>query len=289
LQWLQRILESNNVQVDSVTQNQLKETLAKLSRHSIGKEGRSLSDFRNVCPSQKVKEGLEYYVGTILDGERDDISMNRFCVFEMDRIYRLNPKLMNGAMFYIYAKIRKRFHSSIPTLVTIDEFREALNHPIAADATSEFLYEGRKMNAAVWVALQDMARLEESTLAMAVKQQCFTKVFLSNAQAVAGGKQAYLDLGLEDRDCAIIAQAERKSEYYVTSDYGRRLISLELGPVALSFVAASSDSDREEVDRLSQMYGRSWPAIWLKQRGLTDWGDRLEQIYLQQQEELIRA
>jgi type IV secretory pathway VirB4 component len=208
-----------------------------------------------------------------LDGDRDNLSMSRFCVFEMDELYRLDKKTMNGALFYIFDKIRRRLTSRVPTLVTVDEFREALEHPMAAKAFDEFLFEGRKLNMAVWLVLQELSKALQSPLKNAILQQCFTKVCLPNPQAILEGAGDYELLGMTARDRERIAHAEPKSEYLVTSPDGKRMISLELGRVALSFLAASSDADRALVDTLQAREGKRWPAVWLRLRGLGDWAD----------------
>jgi type IV secretion system protein TrbE len=144
-QWIELLLAQNDYRVDHNARNQIKETLALLSSQ---RGGRSLTDFHMAVQSKAVKDTLEAYLGSILDGERDQISMSRFCVFEMDELYRMDKKTMNGALFYIFGKLRRRLTSNVPTLVTVDEFREALSHPIAAHAFDEFLFEGRKLNMA---------------------------------------------------------------------------------------------------------------------------------------------
>jgi type IV secretion system protein TrbE len=221
--------------------------------------------------SREVKDALQFYINGILDGERDSISMSRLCVFEMDELYRLDKKTMNGALFYIFARIRKRLTSDVPTLVTVDEFREALSHELAAKYFNEFLLEGRKLNMAVWLVLQELSKVVSSPLRTAVIEQCFTKICLPNPQAIADGASAYELLGLNARDRELIAHAEPKSHYYVTSPDGKRIISLELGEVALLFLAASTDRDRVLVDNLIARHGSLWPAIWLRSRGLEDW------------------
>jgi type IV secretion system protein VirB4 len=225
-----------------------------------------------------IKEALRFYLGGILDGERDAISMSRFCTFEMDELYRMDKRLMNGALFYIFARIRRRLSSSVPTLVTVDEFREALEHPMAAKAFDDFLFEGRKLNMAVWVVVQELGKVLTSPLKGAVLQQCFTKVCLANPQAVLEASAAYETLGMNQRDRQAIAQAQPKAHYYVTTPETRRMISLELGPVTLSFLAASSDRDREMVDHLAARHGSNWPLDWLQQRGLPDWAARLADL-----------
>ena len=271
-QWIELLVEQNDLKVTPAVRNQIKATIEDLSE-SLG--GRSLHDFYMAVPSREVKEALQVYLNGILDGQRDNLSMSRFCVFEMDALYRLDKKTMNGALFYIFARIRRRLSSSIPTLVTVDEFREALSHPMAAKYFDEFLFEGRKLNMAVWLVLQELSKVLNSPLKNAVLQQCFTKICLPNPQAVADGASDYEVLGLNAMDRELIAHAEPKAHYYVTSEDGKRMISLELGRVALAFLGASNDRDRTAVDALIAQEGEAWPVAWLQSRGLNDWAELL--------------
>jgi type IV secretion system protein TrbE len=267
-QWIELLLAQNDLKITAQVRNDIAEAIGLLAG---SKGGRSLTDFQMAVASREVKDALQFYIGGILDGERDSISMSRFCVFEMDELYRLDKKTMNGALFYIFARIRKRLTSDVSTLVTVDEFREALSHELAAKYFNEFLLEGRKLNMAVWLVLQELSKVLNSPLRTAVIEQCFTKVCLPNPQAIADGAGAYELLGLNARDRELIAHAEPKSHYYVTSPDGKRMISLELGQVALSFLAASTDRDRLLVDNLIARHGSLWPGIWLRSRGLEDW------------------
>ena len=70
----------------------------------------------------------------------------------------------------------------------------------------------------------------------------------------------------------------RKREYYIISPQGRRLFSLGLGLVALSFVGASGAEDLARVRVLKEQYGRTWPVQWLKERGLPDWAEAWEDV-----------
>jgi len=78
--------------------NQIAATIRDLSE---SEGGRSLTDFHMAVPLRDVKNALQVYLGGILDAQRDTLSMSRFCVFEMDELYRLDKKTMNGALFYI--------------------------------------------------------------------------------------------------------------------------------------------------------------------------------------------
>lgn len=274
-QWIELLLAQNDLKVTPPIRNEVAEAIHLLAR---SRSGRSLTDFQMAVASTKVKEAIQFYLGGILDGEHDTLSLSRFCVFEMDELYRLDKKTMNGALFYIFARIRRRLTSEIPTLVTVDEFREALSHELAAKCFHDFLVEGRKLNMAVWFVVQELSKVLASPLRSAVIEQCFTKVLLPNPQAIADGAAAYELLGLNARDRELVAHAEPKSHYYVTSPDGKRIVSLELGQVALSFLTAASDGDRSSVDSLITRYGQHWPGAWLRSRGLEDWAalyDRL--------------
>ncbi|MBV8437254.1 MAG: hypothetical protein JOY95_07045 [Silvibacterium sp.] len=274
-QWIELLIEQNDLRVTPAVRNEIATTIADLADSA---SGRSLTDFYMAVASQEIKEALRFYLDGILDGERDNLSMSRFVVFEMDELYRLNKKTTNGVLFYLFARIRRRLRSEAPTLVPVDEFREALSHPVAARCFEEFLFEGRKLNLSVWLVLQDLSKVLQSPLKDAVLQQCFTKVCLANPQAILEGAAAYEAIGMNSRDRELIAHAEPKNHYYVTSADGKRMISLELGKLALSFVGASTDRDRAFVDTLATRHGPHWVAAWLRARGLEDWAGLYESL-----------
>ena len=108
-----------------------------------------------------------------------------------------------------------------------------------------------------------------------VFESCPTKILLANPDA-KGSKigEFYRDfLQLNERQVNLIAHMARKREYYIISPKGRRLFSLGLGPVALSFVGASGSEDLARVRELKEKYGRDWPVQWLRERELSDWAD----------------
>lgn len=273
-QWIELLLVQNDVPVTPAMRIDIGIAIDNLAAGPL----RSLTDFQMAVQSEAVKEGIQVYRGGILDGERDEISLSRFCVFEMDELYRMDKKTMNGALFYIFNRIRRRLNSATPTLVSVDEFRESLEHPQAAKAFNDFLFEGRKLNMAVWLVVQELGQVLNSPLKGAVLEQCFTKVCLPNPQAILEAQAAYEKLGLNRRDCEFLAHAQPKAHYYVTSPDGKRMISLELGPLVLAFLTASGDVERALVDTLAARHGRSWPVVWLKQRGPSEWAPRLAEL-----------
>jgi type IV secretion system protein VirB4 len=272
-QWISLLVEMNGLAATPAVVNDIRQAVTRLS---TSRASRSLNDLYLACTSPELKEALEFYLDSILDGQEDGLEMSRFTVFEMDRIYALDKRFMNGALFYVFGKIRKTLRSDIPTFMFVDEFRAALSHPLAAKAFADYLFEGRKLNLAVWLIVQELSETLNSPLKGAALEQAFTKICLANPQALLEGRRYYEALGCNSADIAAIAQAVPKSEYYVMQPDGNRLISLELGPVMLALLA-SGDKDRERLDGMIKRLGRKAAvAEWFRFKGLEDWAQRYE-------------
>jgi type IV secretion/conjugal transfer VirB4 family ATPase len=271
--WISFLVGLNNVTVTPLLSTDIRKAVQLLAE---SRGGRSINDLRMACSSRSLKEALDFYRNSILDGEQDALRLSRFTVFEMDQLYNLDQRIMNGTLFYVFARIRKRLRSDVPTFMFVDEFRAALSHPLAADAFRDYLFEGRKLNLAVWVVVQELTETLASPLKGAVLEQCFTKICLANPQALLEGRANYEALGCNNADIATIGSATPKSEYYVMQPDGNRLISLELGPVMLALLA-SSDRDRPRFKALVERLGREEAvAAWLRLRGLAEWAERYE-------------
>jgi type IV secretory pathway VirB4 component len=71
----------------------------------------------------------------------------------------------------------------------------------------------------------------------------------------------------------MLAMAVPKRHYYYSSPLGRRLISLGLGPVALSFLGMAGREAVVKVNELMATHRGAWPAAWLRHRGLDEAAD----------------
>ena len=83
---------------------------------------------------------------------------------------------------------------------------------------------------------------------------------------------------MNQTEIEIIQTSLPKRQYYVTSPLGRRLISLGMGPVALSFTSVSGREERARLEEVIERHGDGWPAEWLKSRGLDDWAAYLQEL-----------
>jgi type IV secretion system protein VirB4 len=272
-QWVALLVEWNNLVVTPAVINDIR---LAVSRLSLSRASRSLNDLYLACTLPELKQAVHFFLGSILDGQEDGLKLSRFTVFEMDRLYSLDQRLMNGALFYVFGQIRKRLRSDVPTFMFVDEFRAALSHPLAAKAFSTYLFEGRALNLAVWLVIQELGETLASPLKGAVLEQCFTKICLPNPQASLEGRRNYEALGCNRADIMAIASGIPKQDYYVMQPAGNRLISLELGPVVLALLA-SGDKDREVMDALIQKLGRKRAVeAWLRRHNLHDWADHYQ-------------
>ena len=267
------LVELNGLEVTPEIRKDIRQGIYLLSR---SRGSRSLTALHMACGLPALKDALQFYLNSILNGDRDGLRLSRFVTFEMHRLYALDQRIMNGTLFYIFERIRRRLSSDVPTFMFVDEFREALSHPIAAKNFKDYLFEGRALNMAVWIVIQELSETLASPLAGAVLEQRATTICLPNVQARFAGRPNYEALGCSELDCLAIAEATPKSDYYVMNADGKRMISLELGPVMLSLLA-SGDSDRAALDVLIQRYGRPRAAVeWLRRKGLSKQAQRLE-------------
>ena len=157
----------------------------------------------------------------------------------------------------------------------IDEAWLALSHPMFREKVREWLKTWRKKNAAAVLATQELADVMNSPIRDAILASCPTKILLPNPEAQEPAQRDwYYEIGLNDREIEILATATPKRHYYYyKSPNGRRVFDLGLGAVSLAFVAKSSPEHIKQARAMIAQYGDSWPAHWLDQHGLSDWGD----------------
>jgi type IV secretion system protein VirB4 len=217
--------------------------------------------------------------GQLLDATSDALSDGRFQVFEMKHLLALDDRVALPVLLYLFRRIEQRLDGS-PTLIAIDEAWMALMHSLFGARVNQWLLQLRKQNAAVVLATQSPAQLAQLAHRHTITDSCVTKIYLPNPDAATPAQAPlYRDLGLNEREIAIVAQATPKRHYYLKSPRGSRLFELGLGPVALSFLAAqpgaSMEETRRHVETLIAAHGDDWPAALLDERGLRPWAERL--------------
>jgi type IV secretory pathway VirB4 component len=188
----------------------------------------------------EVREALQFYtlsgpLGHLLDAEEDQLSNGRFLTFETESLLQLDDKAVIPVLLYLFRRIEKRLDSS-PTLVTLDEAWAYLRHPVFRERLRDWLKTLRRMNGLVLLATQNLSDICKSEISDVILEMCPTKILLPNAEAKnAASKEFYDRLGLNARELDILQTSIPKQHYYFISPLGRRLVSLGIHNVALSF------------------------------------------------------
>jgi type IV secretion system protein VirB4 len=217
------------------------------------------------------------YAG-LFDGESDALRTSRYTVFEMSNLMGIDSKAVIPLLLYLFRRIEKRLDGR-PTLIVLEEAWTFLAHSLFAERIAAWLRELRKLNAAVVFVTQSLADLHQSPLRQVLYESCPTKILLANPEATSEATAAfYTSIGLNERMLRVLAEATPKRHYYIFTPDGRRLIDLNLGPVALSFLGVGAQEHLRSIRDLASGHGRRWPAEWLKSRGLAQAAQRLSQL-----------
>jgi type IV secretion system protein VirB4 len=95
-------------------------------------------------------------------------------------------------------------------------------------------------------------------------------ILLPNGEAKnPASKEFYDRVGLNSRELDILQTSIPKQHYYVISPLGRRLISLGIHNVALSFVGVNGREERQLVEDLQMEFPDTWQSEWLRVRART--------------------
>jgi type IV secretion system protein VirB4 len=176
-------------------------------------------------------------------------------------------------LLYLFHRLEQRLDGR-PTLILLDEAWLLLSHPLFREQLNQWLRVLRKANAAVVFATQSLADVMQSPLRDVLLANCPTKLLLPNPDAASDGQRGYYEaLGLNERQLELLTTAMPGRQYYLLSPAGRRLFELGLGPVELAFVGASGKDAIARARQCMAQYGESWPAQWLRQRGLAGAAD----------------
>ena len=244
-----------------------------------GKGHRSISDFLTTVQNIEVRSAIEAYavdgpLRGLLDSQSDDLADANFSVFEIEDLMNMGERNALPVLLYLFRRFEKRLTGQ-PALLILDEAWIMLGHPVFREKIREWLKVLRKANCAVVLATQSVSDAVRSGLIDALSENCPTKIFLPNPEATRAGSEHtpgprdyYASLGLNDRQIELLTYAEKKRDYYFVSPEGQRLFTLQLGPIALSFVAASDKESLKRIRTLHSQLGPLWPTAWLAERGL---------------------
>jgi len=248
---------------------------------------RTMTDLVHTLQDQELREALAHYtlsgpLGHLLDAQTEDLGQGRLQVFEMSHLMALGQKHLVPILLYLFHRVEQRLEEGTPSLLIVEEAWVTALHSLFGATVESWLRTLRKKNAAVVFVSQSVADVVNSPRHDIILESCPTKILLPNPEAESEHvRRLYEGIGLNRRQIQILATALPKRQYYVLSPLGRRLISLGLGPVALSFVGMAGREAIVQVKEQMTAHGQRWPASWLSARGL----DAAAQAWMRQVEE----
>ena len=187
----------------------------------------------------------------------------------MSHVMALGQKHLVPILLYLFHQVEQRLQEGTPSLLIVEEAWVTALHSLFGNAVESWLRTLRKKNAAVVFVSQSVADVVNSPRRDIILESCPTKILLPNPEAESDHvRRLYEGIGLNRRQLQILATALPKRQYYVLSPLGRRLISLGLGPIALSFVGMAGREAIVQVNEQVRTHGPKWPAAWLRSRGL---------------------
>jgi type IV secretion system protein TrbE len=269
-EWVAAILAKEGVPIDPTAKEHVWSALTSLASSPTGE--RTITGLAVLLQSSALKQALQPYCvggssGRLLDAEAEHLGSASVQAFETEGL--IGAGAAPAVLTYLFHRIEGRLDGR-PTLLIIDEGWLVLDDPAFAQQLREWLKTLRKKNASVVFATQSLSDIDGSNIAPAIVESCPTRIFLPNERAIEPQITAiYRRFGLNDRQVEIIARATPKRDYYCQSRRGNRLFELGLGPVALTFCAASSKADHAAIERVLSDYGRdAFTPAWLIDHGL---------------------
>jgi type IV secretion system protein VirB4 len=243
---------------------------------------RTLTELVINIQDREIKSALKAYtllgsLGGLLEAAQGENAFGEapFMVFEMEHLmnYGDNDKAVVAVLLYLFRQIEKRLDGS-PTLIILDEAWVYLKNEMFRNKILDWLKTFRKKNATVIFATQSISDIINSPIRDAMLESCPTKILLANPEAGnENSREFYRQLGLNMREISMVQSAQPKVQYYFYSPAGRRLVSLGLGPVTLSFVGVSDIDSRRSIKRMMAVNPKTWQEQWLRHRGLARWAD----------------
>lgn len=238
---------------------------------------RTLTEFIVQLQDRELATALRPYTvegpyGRLLDADTEALGPGRYQVFELKHLLEMDDKIVVPMLWYLFHRVDRQLDGS-PTIIDIEEGWAAFLRTTFENRLRQWLLTKRKDNAAILFVAHSLAQLDAVRAKQVIIESCPTRILLPNAEAArAVNVPLYRELGLNDREIALLAAAAPKRDYYIASPLGRRLITLDVGPIALAFLGAppgmTLDAMRPAVEALIATHGDDWPAAWLDRLGL---------------------
>ena len=271
-EWVQDLLEHENVEVNPDVKQTIWEALTNLS--NVPTTQRTLTGLKGLLQDNILRQAIERYTisgpyGSILDAAEEVFEKKFWQCFDLESLMD-TPDIIPPVLSYIFHRLEQRFTGQ-PTLLILDEAWLYFDHSLFSAKIKTWLKTLRKLNVSVLFATQSGSDVLDSDIVSTLIESCPSRIFLPNARVQEPSiRTAYLHLGLNERQLQILSNAVPKRQYYFASNQGTCLFDLDLGPIALAFTAVNKVEEKLKVKQLLfSDYGNAIK-VYLEQVGLKE-------------------
>ncbi len=280
LSWLEEVVALQGMKVGVEERLALKRALMTLCASSP--ELRTMTGFTIALQHKGLRQALSPFctskhdgAGTyapIWDNASEALSLSDWTTIEMGPLMDQAPSIVAMTLRYLFHRLEERFDGR-PTLLVIDEAWTFLSNPIFAPKLKGWLLELRKANVYVVFATQNATDALSSEIAPTILGNTSTQILLPNSKVMTPAlRKAYDErgLGLTYGQLKMLSYAIPKRQYYLRNALGDRLFEMQLSPLELSIVGASSKAAHQFMDEtleLSKRTGGSFLKHYLHARG----------------------
>jgi type IV secretion system protein VirB4 len=262
--WIEDICKYEGVDITPERSSAIFDAVETLF-HSQSDLSLDLLTFQEESLRQAFSNFISSAAKNILIGDSDPFHDFDVLSIDMTDLLRLSPKIYMPVVKIILRRLERLFTDRRPTIFLIEELKTYLKHEVFNDMLEEYLLTLRKLNVGVLMITQEVRHILGASIGSTILSQCFTKIFLPNHELQTNKtiRDEYEQIGLNEQQIDIIANAIPKRDYYLSSHSGNRLFSLDLDPLSLAFMGISKDEDINEFHKLYKEDDETWIIDWL--------------------------
>lgn len=274
LTWVLDLLRAQHVEIGTAVREEVKAALSDLAANPP--ERRTLTHLAGYVNTPEIKHALRHYAlagetyGHLLDDDRDRVAVSDVTCFDMTELLR-KKEVMPHVLAHLFRYVERRIFGTGPVLLIVDEAWRFLGDSLFTARFDEWLRAARSRGVVVVFATQNMKDAFDDVIGkvLADAENVPNIILLPNDRALSqNGRKPYEKLGYNERDIAIVGNAEPKRQYFLTCPAGRRLFNLELGPLGYALCATTDNADVLAARKLAAQHPGEFPERFLDSRGL---------------------
>jgi type IV secretion system protein VirB4 len=251
-EYISSLVDLQNIKLSALQKINIYETIKLIAKQP----NKSLSSFILAIGDSDISYALRCYtedgaLGSLLDGEENQINISHFNTFELDSLLKMGEKNLAAVLGYLFHYIEKQLDGS-PTIIALEEVWLVMMRDFFKDKFNEWLVTLRKQNCSVVFTCQNLGQLHKDIETLsAVVDSTATKIFLPNPDAgtkgtadIPGNYDLYIRFGLNDHEINnIVSKSIAKRDYYIKQEEGSRLVQFDFGQMVLGYCGISGTEE----------------------------------------------